>query len=153
MKALEHRIPPPLVGLVIAVAMWGTARLTPLWGLVAAWRIPIAVAIAVAGGMVTVGGARAFTQAGTTKNPMKPDTATMLVQSGIFRYTRNPMYLGLTVILVAWAIFLAAPWALWGPLAFLLYMDRFQVQPEEAAMAKLFGAEYAKYQRQVRRWL
>ncbi len=153
MKSLDHRIPPPLVALVIAVAMWATARFTPHWGITTEARTLLVVIFAVAGVVVTVSGARTFSRAGTTKNPMNPGAATVLVRSGIFRFTRNPMYLGLVLILVAWALFFAAPWALWGPLAFLLYMDRFQVRPEEAAMARLFGADYAEYCNQVRRWL
>ena len=63
------------------------------------------------------------------------------------------MYLGLSFLLVAWAVFLSSAWALLGPVAFVLYIGRFQIAPEEGALAKLFGSEYADYQAKVRRWL
>lgn len=153
MKALEHRIPPPLVGLVVAVAMWATGRFTPLWDLAIEYRILIWLVFTFAGGWITYSGIQAFSAAQTTKNPLNPDAATVLVRTGIYRHTRNPMYLGLTIILIGWAVALGAPWALWGPAAFLLFIDRFQVRPEEVSMSRLFGAEYADYQKQVRRWL
>ncbi len=63
------------------------------------------------------------------------------------------MYLGLLSILIAWAVFLSSAWALLGAAVFVLYMSRFQIVPEERALAKLFGAEYASYKASVRRWL
>jgi protein-S-isoprenylcysteine O-methyltransferase Ste14 len=84
---------------------------------------------------------------------MKPASASSLVSSGVYRITRNPMYVGVLLVLVAWATFLAAPLALPGPLAFVLYIGRFQIAPEEAVLGKLFGAEYAEYKAKVRRWL
>ena len=63
------------------------------------------------------------------------------------------MYVGLSCVLVAWAVFLSSAWALLGPVAFVLYIGRFQIGPEERALAKLFGSEYVDYQAKVRRWL
>ena len=72
---------------------------------------------------------------------------------GNFRYSRNPMYVGLAGLLTSWAIFLAAPWTLTGVVAFLMFTWRFQIVPEESVMSAKFGAAYADYQRRVRRWL
>jgi len=63
------------------------------------------------------------------------------------------MYVGLLCVLVAWAVFLSSAWALLGPVAFVLYITRFQIEPEERALAKLFASEYTDYQAKVRRWL
>jgi protein-S-isoprenylcysteine O-methyltransferase Ste14 len=75
------------------------------------------------------------------------------VTSGIYRVTRNPMYLGMAMILVAWAVFLAAPWPFAGPVFWVLYMNRFQINPEEKILAAMFGEEYSRYAASVRRWL
>lgn len=57
------------------------------------------------------------------------------------------------MLLLAWACYLAAPWALVGVLAFVLYIQRFQIAPEERALAQIFGDEFQRYRAQVRRWL
>jgi protein-S-isoprenylcysteine O-methyltransferase Ste14 len=73
--------------------------------------------------------------------------------TGIYRFTRNPMYIGLLMTLLGWAAFLASLPALLFVIAFVLYMNRFQIQPEERALSSLFGADYAVYRARVRRWL
>ena len=89
----------------------------------------------------------------TTINPLKPESASALVTGGIYRLTRNPMYLGLATLLLAWAIYLGNLAALAGVPVFILYMNGFQVAAEERALEARFGAEYAAYRARVRRWL
>jgi protein-S-isoprenylcysteine O-methyltransferase Ste14 len=84
---------------------------------------------------------------------MKPEIASSLVTSGAYRFTRNPMYLGLCLLLVAWALFLSSLLAFVGPLLFILYMNRFQIAPEETALSTIFGEEFANYKAKVRRWI
>ena len=84
---------------------------------------------------------------------MKPEAASSLVTGGIYRVTRNPMYVGLLFVLVAWAAFLWAPWAMLGPILFVTYMNRFQIRPEERTLMRTFGDDYARYKIAVRRWL
>ena len=153
MKALEVKIPPPAVAAAIAVAMWGTSRLAPLLELPSALRLGAAAATLLVGIGFSAGGVLAFRRARTTVNPTKPEQASSLVTSGVYRVTRNPMYVGLSCVLVAWAVFLSSAWALLGPVAFVLYIGRFQIAPEERALVKLFGGEYSDYQAKVRRWL
>jgi len=153
MKSLELRVPPPLIAAIFAAAMWGISRVTPVFEVATAYRIWAAIAIATAGVFFAISGVVAFRRARTTINPLKPESASSLVGSGVYRITRNPMYVGLLLVLVAWATFLAAPFALAGPLAFVLYIGRFQIAPEEVALTKLFGAGYAEYKAKVRRWL
>ncbi|NER62664.1 isoprenylcysteine carboxylmethyltransferase family protein [Pseudomonas sp. MAFF212427] len=98
-------------------------------------------------------GVLSFRRARTTVNPLKPETASALVRSGVYRYTRNPMYLGFATVLVAWAILLAWPPALLGVLGFVVYMNLFQIGPEERALARRFGGEFAQYCNGVRRWV
>lgn len=152
MSSLELKIRPPVVALLVALAMWGTAR----WVLPAGdfpSRVTVALALAALGIALSVSGAAAFQKARTTKDPTKPQAASWLVVGGIYRFTRNPMYLGVSVVLVAWAAFLGSAWALLGPAAFVAYVSRFQIAPEERALAALFGSEYSSYKARVRRWL
>ena len=153
MKSLEARIPPPALAAAIAGAMWATSRLAPLLQIPGALRLGTAAAVLLVGIGFSVGGVLAFRRARTTLNPTKPEQASSLVRSGVYRVTRNPMYVGLLCVLVAWAVFLSSAWALLGPLIFVLYIGRFQIAPEERALAKLFGSEFADYQVKVRRWL
>ena len=153
MHALELKVPPPLVALALALAMWALSRLTPIFGVDVALRIAVALAIALVGGAFSAAGITAFRRAQTTLNPMKPETASSLVTSGVYRVTRNPMYVGLLFVLVGWAAFLCAPWALAGPVVFVAYITRFQIAPEERALMSAFGEEYVSYKARVRRWL
>jgi protein-S-isoprenylcysteine O-methyltransferase Ste14 len=153
MKALELKIPPPIVGLLVGVAMWKFASLCP------SLDVPLLIRKVTAGVLLLVAAGIAFPgfvallRARTTFNSMKPKATSSLVTGGIYRFTRNPMYLSVLLILVAWAIFLSSAWALVGPVAFVLYINRFQITPEERVLAAMFGTAYAEYKGRVRRWL
>lgn len=153
MQSLELKVPPPVVAVLSAGAMWELSLLTPLLEVPAFIRVVAAITIAAAGGAFTLAGVIAFRRARTTVNPMKLQAASSLVCSGVYRVTRNPMYVGLLLVLVAWATFLSSAWALLGPLAFGAYIGRFQIAPEERALSALFGNEYSAYKARVRRWL
>ncbi len=153
MKALELKIPPPVVALLAAAAMWGIARFAPTVDLPQSFRVGAAIACALAGVGIDIVALVSFARAGTTFNPMKVEKTSALVCSGVYRLTRNPMYLGSVLMLVAWAVYLSSAWALLGPVAFVLYMNRFQIAPEERTLASKFGDDYAAYRAKVRRWL
>jgi protein-S-isoprenylcysteine O-methyltransferase Ste14 len=153
MQSLELKIPPPIIAVLIAVTMWGISLITPLLAVSSTYRIPLAMAIAVVGVALALAGNISFRQAKTTVNPLKPEAASSLVSSGIYQLTRNPMYLGMLMVLVAWAAFLSSPWALLGLVAFVIYIDRFQIVPEERVLSQLFGTDYVNYQTKVRRWI
>ena len=148
---LELKVPPPLVLVAVAAAMWGLAGLGPR--LLLPGTSVIGVGLMLAGLALNLAGVAAVRHAKTTFNPLRPETATALVSTGLFGLTRNPMYLGMLLVLVGWAVYLAAPVALLGPVAFVLYITRFQIIPEERALAKLFGEGFAEYRAKVRRWL
>ena len=152
MPSLELKVPPPAVALVAALAMWWVSRYGVLEGGPPSWRIGAALAFAAIGAAFDVAGIVAFGRAKTTVNPMKPEKSAALVCSGVYSITRNPMYVGMVFILLAWAAYLASPWALFGPLAFAAYITRFQIKPEERVLAGRFGDAFANYQTRVRRW-
>src|SRR5262245_25727524 len=115
MRALELKIPPPVVALLIGVAMWFLGRSGPSLEVPLFARSAAFIVIALAGGAFAIAGNLAFKRAKTTINPFKPDSTTSLVTSGIYGVTRNPMYVGLTLALLGWAAFLCTAWALVGP--------------------------------------
>ena len=153
MRALELRIPPPIAALLVGLAMWWTAHLLPVARLAGPLRVTIAGACAVFGLLGPVLGSWAFRRARTTVNPIHPEAASSVVTGGVYRYTRNPMYAGLTAILVGWAFWLSVPWVFLGPVALMLFLTRFQIIPEERVMSSKFGREYDDYRKRVRRWL
>lgn len=153
MRMLELKVPPLAVVLCIGALTWFAARALPTFGFTIPARHFISLSVAVAGAVISGSGVVSFRRARTTVNPMKPDSASSLVRSGIYRVSRNPMYLGLLVILLGWAIFLANALAFVLLPAFIVYMNRFQIEPEEKALASLFGQEFVSYKSCVRRWL
>ena len=153
MKTLELKIPPPAVAGIIAGLMWGVSLIAPLLEVPVFMRVAAAITIALAGSSISLAGVIAFRRARTTVNPMKPENTSSLVCSGIYKATRNPMYVGVLFVLLAWAVFLSSAWALLGPVAFVLYINRFQIAPEERVLLGRFGADYSAYKSRVRRWL
>jgi len=133
--------------------MWVAARVGPAAGFtLPAGRI-MAACLAVAGVIIALLGVVSFRRAKTTVNPLDPAAASALVVSGIYQLTRNPMYLGLLLVLLGWALFLANALTFVFPVAFVFLMNRLQIIPEEKALAALFGPGFADYQSKVRRWL
>lgn len=150
---LDHRVPPPVLMVAFALLMWLTARYGPGLTWPAGVRIAVAAAFAATGIAFNVAGFRTIRRAGSTIDPTRPAAASELVTGGPFRYSRNPMYVGFTLMLLAWATWLQSPWAFAGPVAFALDLARWQIVPEERALSARFGVAYAEYTARVRRWL
>ena len=153
MHQLELKIPPPAVAVLVGLAMWFASRVGPSLELPLLARGITFAVIALAGGAAGLSGNLAFKRAQTTPNPFKPQNASSLVITGVYRFTRNPMYLGLLLVLLGWATFLCSVFALLGPVAFVAYIARFQIVPEERVLLAKFGAPYSEYLASVRRWL
>ncbi|WP_417531485.1 methyltransferase family protein [Marinobacter lipolyticus] len=153
MTMLEKRIPPLLLVVIFGAAMWLVASITPLLSIDGTLLAFVAVAVFAIGTLFSVAGVIAFRQAQTTVDPRTPEASSDLVSSGIYRYSRNPMYVGFALWLLAWGIFLGSGWALLGVVVFVLYMNRFQIAPEERALRDLFGDTFRDYEQRVRRWL
>ena len=153
MRSLELKVPPPAVALVTAVLMWLVSQAAPVLDFNIPARSLIAAILAAAGVIVAISGVATFARAKTTVNPTTPQSSSTLVSWGIYTLTRNPMYLGLLLVLTGWAIFLSnlLPFLLLP--AYIFYMNRFQIAPEERALTSLFGSEYVAYRSHVRRWI
>ena len=153
MHTLELKIPPVVLMLLIALAMWYTYVVVPSVDLPFGARAIAALLLALVGTGISIAGVISFRQAKTTVNPTKPNSTSALVSTGIYGVTRNPMYLGFLLALLGWATFLSNAFALIGPVTFVLYMNRFQISPEERALSAIFGADFSSYKSRVPRWL
>ncbi len=153
MPSLELKVPPPIVMLVCAGLMWLSSGLAFDIQVSPPWLTPLALALVTAGAFIASAGLIAFRQSKTTINPLTPDAATCIVQHGIYKFTRNPMYLGFAFGLLGWAVWLVSLVSLLWVAAFIVYMNRFQIIPEERMLAKKFGEPYTHYMQVARRWL
>jgi protein-S-isoprenylcysteine O-methyltransferase Ste14 len=152
-KSLELKVPPPAVALLAALVMWLAASTSDALAFTLPGRRAIMIALATLGVVISVAGLVSFWRARTTIHPTHPDATSSLVTSGVYRFTRNPMYLGLLLVLAAWAVHFANALALVGLPMFVLYIDRFQIAPEERVLTTKFGAAFDAYRRRTRRWL
>lgn len=150
--SMETQIPPPVLAIFLAALAWGVDRRVPQMRLAFPFQAELGVILLALGLSCMLSGVIAFRRAKTTVDPLHPGRATQLVVRGIYRRTRNPMYLGMLVLLVAWSTFLGQPLALLVMPVWVWFIGRFQIQPEEAALRRLFGASYAAYCSKVRRW-
>jgi protein-S-isoprenylcysteine O-methyltransferase Ste14 len=153
MQRLELKVPPLALVLLVGGLMWWIAWAAPALGFAFPARLICAVGAIVIGLAVVGMGVFSFRRAKTTVNPMKPDSSSALVVTGIYRLTRNPMYLGFLWILLGWGIFLSNVLAFLALPVFVLYMNRFQIEPEERALTRLFGQTFVTYVNHVRRWI
>lgn len=153
MTTLEHKIPPPLVGLLCALLAWGLARLPLGPGIDFALRLPLALLCAGAGLGLALWSLALFRRHRTTASPLVPERSRAVVQGGPYRITRNPMYLGMALVLLAWCLWLGSAAALLAVAVFVAFITRFQILPEERALAGRFGPAYDDYRRRVRRWI
>jgi len=153
MRSLELKIPPLLVWFLIGSAMFGAARFLPTLSFEIRGRLVIALALAAIGLAVAIAGVAAFRRQGTTVNPLEPNLSTSIVSTGVYGFSRNPMYLGFLLTLVGWAAWLANAGAALLLLAFVATMNAFQIRPEERILLAKFGAEYERYMARVRRWI
>ena len=150
---LELKIPPPVVALAFGLLMWVASPLVAPVAIPFGYRVGAAAALASFGVLIDLVAIFTFWRARTTVNPMKPGATAALVTGGVYRFSRNPMYVGLVLFLLAWAAYLSSWLALLFVPVFVTYLNRFQIQPEERAMLSLFGPEYTTYQSMTRRWL
>lgn len=153
MLVLELRILPVMQVIIVAAGMWAFSLVFP------ALNAPVSSAIGLVASFIAVGvivallGVLEFRRANTTADPRFPDKSSRLVVSGVYRISRNPMYLGFLLVLFGWALYLMNYLAFLLLPLFVAYMNRFQIQPEERYMNQKFGDEFEAYAARVRRWI
>jgi protein-S-isoprenylcysteine O-methyltransferase Ste14 len=147
------RIPPVVVVVITGLLMWIVSSKVSRLDFALPFKSVVSAALAVAGMAISLWGVMEFRRAGTTVNPMKPRSSSSLVKCGIYRRTRNPMYVGFFLILTGWAVWLANAAAFALLPVFVLYMSQFQIRAEERALDLIFGAEFRSYCSKVRRWI
>jgi protein-S-isoprenylcysteine O-methyltransferase Ste14 len=153
MRFLENKIPPPIIALLCAAGMWAITRAVEPLEIQTSIKWALIVMCIAAGAGFAIAGVLAFRRHHTTINPLHPEKTSSLVTGGIYRISRNPMYVGMAMLLLAWAMFLESPAALLGIGAFIAYITRFQIIPEERQLSQHFGVAFATYRQRVRRWL
>lgn len=153
MSALETKVPPPIVALLLALLAWAVSPGVPIMAFPVAVPPAVGMAVGLVGLLIEGAGAVSFVRARTSVDPTHPRSASRLVVTGIYRFTRNPMYVGDALLLLGWAFYLSNALAFAAVPLFILYMDRFQIRAEERAMSECFGDAYAAYRSRVRRWV
>lgn len=153
MKFLECKVPPALQFIIITAFMWWISKNIPdltFSNRVLRW---VGISLFVIGVLIGLAGVAEFWKQRTTVDPHRPEKASSLVDTGIYNYTRNPMYLGLLAGLIGILFYFANPINILPVTGFVLYMNRFQIIPEERIMAKKFGDDFLEYKESVRRWI
>ena len=153
MAMLDLKIPPLVLWAAFAASTVTAAYWFPAANVMFAGHQALATVVALVGAAIAIAGVLAFRRAKTTVNPLTPEKASSVVITGIFRYTRNPMYLGMAAGLLAIALWWSTPFGLLFLAAFCIYITRFQIQPEERALREHFGEDFNAYMLQVRRWI
>ncbi|WNC71589.1 isoprenylcysteine carboxylmethyltransferase family protein [Thalassotalea psychrophila] len=150
---LELKIPPVLVVFFSALAMYFSPNPIIYFSVDPALVYYTTRVLFVISALIILLGIYCFRKANTTVDPVNPNKASQLVNFGIYKFTRNPMYLGFAIMLLAMAIKMQSLVAFLWLAVFIWFMSRFQIKPEERALTKIFGDAYIKYCQQVRRWL
>lgn len=153
MKALELKVPPLALVAICVLTMWAVARWLPAGPLPFAGSSWVALTLVLLGMAVALAGVWAFRRHATTVNPMNPERSTTVVRDGVYRHTRNPMYLDFVLALVGWGVHLGQASALLMLIPFTIWLSRFQIAPEERALRDRFGSDFDDYCRTVRRWI
>ena len=154
MNKLDLKVPPLLLVIIAGGLMHLSRQMLPL-SRFNLWDISVAISggVILLGVVIAILGVVEFRKANTTVDPRAPEKTSSLVVGGIYQISRNPMYLGFLFLLIGWGIYLEHALSFIFVLLFILYMNRFQIIPEERIMQSKYGLEYTAYKANVRRWL
>lgn len=150
-EVLDTKIPPPIVAIFIGVCIYFSRGWLPQFESDSLFYAGLGFELLAV--VINLTAIFSFIKDKTTINPVKPHTATSLVTTGVFAFSRNPMYLGLLLFLFGFALQFNVIGGIPLLVLFVLYTHTFQILPEERAMLEIFGNEYRDYMKQVRRWL
>ncbi len=150
---LDLKVPPLVLLVVFGLLMSGVSFIQPDLSFQLPYGVSIATALVVAGAGIALAGVLAFRMSGTTVNPTTPEKSSQVVSVRIYRFTRNPMYLGFLLMLTGWAAYLSNAASVFALPAFVVYMNKFQIEPEERVLLAKFGVPFKEYMDAVRRWV
>ena len=150
---LQLKIPPPVYAITIGLLMWFLNRYFPVFYLIDSPWNRIGIAIMIIAGSLDLWSLFLFIKKHTTANPMKPQNTSGIVTSGLYKISRNPMYVGLLTILIGYAVWLGSVTPFLLLPVFHLLITEMQIKPEEKILEQKFGDEYLTYKNRVRRWL
>jgi len=153
MDRFNLRIPPVPIAFICGLMIWVLATFVGTHSMGTEIRQVVATLLLTLAAVIDLAALVTFLRAKTTIDPRYPDKTSTMVTSGIYKFSRNPMYLGLALLLASLSLWLGARFGLFVVVAFVLYMNRFQIEPEEQALEKQFGEMYLKYKASVRRWI
>ena len=153
MRRLETTVPPPIWAALLAAFVFGATRLGSPWT-IGGWGRPVGLGLGVLGVAIAAAGVASFARARTTVDPHDPSKTSALVDTGVYRVTRNPMYLGLALVLGGWGLVLRDPVAgLVGVGVFVVVLTHLQIMPEERILRERFGPAYDAFCERTRRWI
>jgi protein-S-isoprenylcysteine O-methyltransferase Ste14 len=148
---MEKKIPPPIVTLIFGFATYLSRKIFP--EIEIQYSSFFGIFLLLLGFFILISAVKLFRNDKTTVNPLSPEQATKLVTNGIFKLSRNPMYLGMAVILASVAVFFNIIGGIIFMALFCLYITKFQIIPEEKAMKELFAQDFEQYMQATRRWI
>ena len=148
---METKIPPPLVALVFGMSIYFSREMFP--AIEIQHSLYLGILLLLSGFFILVSAVRLFRKDETTVNPLSPEQATKLVSDGIFKYSRNPMYLGMAFVLGSVAVCFNLIGGIILIALFCVYITKFQIIPEERAMMNLFAQDFDEYKKVTRRWI
>lgn len=150
---LELKIPPVIIFIVCIGVIWMVQTYLPEYNITFTGQNWVAIACLLCGAALGIMGVFQFARKQTTVNPHKPENTTVFISTGIYSISRNPMYLGLLIVLIAGFIKWGNLFSLFILPAFIIYMNEFQIKPEERVLKEKFGHEFLSYARNTNRWL
>ena len=150
---MKLKIPPLLLTLLAALMMLGLDQVIPLDLFAPEFKWVIITLLLLLATSVLLWAGLGFRRQNTTVNPMTPEQVSALVVKGLYRYSRNPMYCAMALYLVACMLWLGNPLTGLVVILFVVYMNQFQIKPEEQALEQKFGQDFINYREKVRRWI
>ncbi|WP_041852969.1 methyltransferase family protein [Vibrio antiquarius] len=153
MRKLELKVPPVAVFLLVILLMYGLTVLVPSLNISVPFVEVVVGGLTLLSGYMGIAGVYEFHKVKTTVNPVKPDTASSVVRTGVFSFSRNPMYMALLLLIIAIGLWWQHLSVVLCSVVFVSYINRFQIKPEERVLERLFGEEYVDYKNHVRRWI
>ena len=145
------KIPPPLIVLVLVISIYFSSKKIDLINI--PFQLQISFFILSIGLLIFLYPVLQFIKSKTTVDPIKFKKVNKLVTSGIFKYSRNPMYLGMLMVVLSTSIFYLNIYSILTPFLFIFWINKFQIKREEAFLTEKFGKEYLSYKNKTRKWL